>query len=142
MLYLKNKIMELKLERKYFKENYTIGKLFINDEYFCDTIEDKVRGENEPKVWGKTAIPTGRYQIIMNKSPKFGRKLPRLLNVKGFEGVLIHRGNTEEDTAGCIIVGENKVKGKVINSTIYENELVAKLQEVYNNLEPIYITIK
>lgn len=133
--------MELKLKREHLKETYTIGKLYIDDKYFCDTLEDKVRGLNEPKVYGKTAIPSGRYRIIMNISPKFGRKLPRLMNVKGFEGILIHRGNSEHDTEGCIIVGQNKVKGKVINSAVFENQLVSVLQEAYNNLESIYITI-
>lgn len=138
--------MKLTLKRIALKETYCIGKLYINDVYFCDTIEDTVRdnnkdGENELKIFGKTAIPYGTYQIIMNKSPKFQRVLPRLMNVKGFDGVLIHKGNTEIDSSGCIIVGENKIKGKVINSTVYENKLVSILSDAYNKGERIDITI-
>lgn len=65
----------------------------------------------------QTAIPTGNYKIIVNLSPKFKRNLPRLIDVPGFDGILIHRGNTDKDTSGCILIGENKVVGKVINST-------------------------
>lgn len=128
--------MELVLERKWKKTNYTIGTLSIDGKKFCETIEDTDRGlkstmtETEILKLKKpniTAIPTGTYTIDLNTiSPKFGSKafytaicngkLPRLQNVKGFSGVLIHCGNTEQDTSGCIIVGENKIKGKVINS--------------------------
>jgi hypothetical protein len=82
------------------------------------------------KVMHQTAIPTGEYQIIVNLSPAKKRMLPRLLDVPGFEGILIHRGNTEDDSSGCILVGENKVKGKVINSTQYEEKLVKLLTDV------------
>lgn len=119
--------MRLLLERRFKGDGYTIGSLYVNGEKFCDTLEDRVRdlAGGESKVPGETAIPEGRYRVIVNRSPKFGRDLPRLLDVPMFEGVLIHRGNTAEDSAGCILVGENKVKGKVINSTPYEERLVA-----------------
>lgn len=119
--------MELRVERRFKGDGYTIGSLYVNGEKFCDTLEDKVRdlAGGEVKVPGETAIPEGRYRVIVNRSPKFGRDLPRLLDVPMFEGVLIHRGNTAEDSAGCILVGENKVQGKVINSTPYEERLVA-----------------
>ena len=120
--------MKLKLHRLYFGD-YTIGKLYIDDQYFCDTLEDKYRDlSKEEKVFGDTAIPFGTYQITVNKSPKFGRDLPRLLNVPHFEGILIHRGNYAKDTHGCILVGENKIKGAVINSTPYEIKLVEMLK--------------
>ena len=129
--------MKLTLKRIAKKDTYTIGKLYIDGVYFCDTIEDKDRGLYQTqdlqelqkiKVNSKTAIPTGIYKITLNvTSPKFGAKkiyqqickgkLPRLLDVPGYDGVLIHIGNTPEDTAGCILVGQNKVVGKVINST-------------------------
>lgn len=128
--------MELLLERKWKKSNYTIGVLSIDGKKFCETIEDADRGLNNSmseseilkiKKTNITAIPTGTYNIDLNTiSPKFGSKpfyiavcngkLPRLENVKGFSGVLIHCGNTAEDSSGCIICGENKIKGKVINS--------------------------
>lgn len=129
-------MIKLRLERRYKGSKYTIGKLFINDEYFCDTIEDIDRGLKssmsveyikKKKVYTETAIPTGTYKIEMTYSSKFKRILPLLVDVKGFSGIRIHRGNTEIDSSGCIIVGENKVKGKVINSTRYEIALVNKL---------------
>ena len=135
--------MKLILERNWNKETYTIGKLYYIDEetnskkYICDTLEDTdrrltdnmdVEAIKKLKVYAKTAIPTGTYQITLNTvSPKYskrkyykqlcGGKVPRLLGVKGYDGVLIHIGNTADDTAGCILVGENKKVGKVINST-------------------------
>jgi hypothetical protein len=130
--------MNIQLKRRYLGEGYTIGSLSIDGQYFCDTLEDAVR---KVKVYGKTAIPYGRYNIILNVSPRFGRILPRLLDVPQFDGVLIHRGNTAEDTAGCILVGENKVKGKVINSTPYEIGLVKMMQEAIDRGENITIEI-
>jgi hypothetical protein len=94
------------------------------------------------KVPHQTAIPVGTYKVIVNMSPAKQRLLPRLQNVPGFEGILIHRGNTPEDTYGCIILGENKVKGKVINSTGYEVELVKRLLAVQDKGEEITIKIE
>lgn len=117
--------MDLLLKRVALKENYTIGHLYVNGEYFCDTLEDTVRDFNkdgdlnepgEEKVYGKTAIPYGTYRVIIDYSPHFKRNMPHVLNVKGFEGIRIHAGNDEFDTLGCILVGENKVVGKVLNS--------------------------
>lgn len=141
--------MRLRLERKYFKEDYTIGNLYVDGKYFSDTLEDKNRDLNkngrfdngETKVYGQTCIPFGTYRIIVNMSPKFGRELPRLLDVPHFEGILIHRGNTPENTLGCILVGENKVKGKVINSTPYEERLVRMMKEALSRGEDITIEI-
>ena len=120
--------MKLRLERKHLKDTYTIGKLYIDYTYFCDTIEDKVRGLVEPKVYGETAIRYGIYEVEVTYSPKFKRELPLIKDVPFFEGIRIHRGNTASDSSGCIIVGENKVKGKVINSTKYEELLVKTLK--------------
>lgn len=131
-------MIKLRLERRYKGSKYTIGKLFINDEYFCDTIEDIDRGLKssmsveyirKKKVYAETAIPTGTYKIEMTYSNKFKRILPLLVDVKGFSGIRIHRGNTEKDSSGCIVIGENKVKGRVINSTPYEVVLVKRLLE-------------
>lgn len=141
--------MRLRLERKYFKEDYTIGNLYVDGEFFSNTLEDKNRDLNkngkfdngEAKVYGQTCIPFGTYRIIVNMSPKFGRELPRLLDVPHFEGILIHRGNTPENTLGCILVGENKVKGKVINSTPYEERLVRMMKEALSRGEDITIEI-
>lgn len=142
--------MKLKLKRRFFAEEYTIGTLSIDGIRFCDTIEDKNRdlnhdgdlnGRGEGKVYAKTAIPFGTYKVVVDRSPKFKRELPRLLDVPHFEGVLIHRGNTAEDSAGCILVGENKVKGKVINSTPYEVELVKRIKGAISKGEDIEIEI-
>lgn len=141
--------MKLELKRRFLGESYTIGSLSIDGKKFCDTLEDKGRDLNkngvfdgdEKKVYAETAIPYGTYNVVVDYSPKFKRELPRLQNVKHFEGILIHRGNTAEDSAGCILVGENKVKGKVINSTPYEKELVRILKEAQDRKEPITIKI-
>lgn len=141
--------MKLTLKRRYLGTTYTIGSLFIDGQYFCDTLEDKVRDTNrngrfdsgETKVQNETAIPYGTYQVVVSLSPKFKRNLPRLLSVPSFDGVLIHRGNTDKDTSGCILVGENKVKGKVINSTQYEVKLVEILTAAQNRHEQIDIDI-
>lgn len=127
--------MKLLLKRMAKMEKYTIGKLYIDGEYFADTLEDTDRNLTSTmskdkiakvKVYGKTAIPTGTYVVDMNTvSPKFGKrswaqpyggKVPRLQDVPGYEGVLIHPGNTADDTSGCILVGRNKVKGQVVES--------------------------
>lgn len=149
--------MKLTLKRIALKPTYTIGKLYIDGTYFCDTCEDKVRDNNrdgdlddigEGKVYGQTAIPYGTYRVVMNvQSPKYSQRaayawcngyLPRLLNVPHFEGILIHAGNTADDSAGCILVGENKVVGKVINS-------MASLKRLYyilSSAEDITLTIE
>lgn len=135
--------MKLKLERLYLKSDYTIGVLYVDGRYFCNTLEDRVRDlTKEVKVPGLTAIPAGVYKVVVNISPRFRRKLPRLLNVPGFDGILIHRGNMAEDTAGCILVGENRERGKVINSTRYELQLTEMLERVQNKGEGITIEIK
>lgn len=122
--------MKLLLKRKYKAETYTIGDLYIDGRFFCHTIEDKVRelparcpdtptGRScrcKGKVYARTAIPVGTYKVTMEHSPRFGRVLPYLHDVPHFLGILIHSGNTEDDSAGCIIVGKNTVKGKVTES--------------------------
>ena len=141
-------MLKLTLKRAYRGAKYTVGKLYINGKYFCDTMEDVDRGLSDSmteaevakkKVYGETAIPLGTYRIDMNTvSPKFknrawatpyGGKVPRLVNVKGFQGVLIHPLNTAADSLGCIGVGENKVKGKIINSTKWFHALMAELKK-------------
>ncbi|MDR2651175.1 MAG: DUF5675 family protein, partial [Prevotellaceae bacterium] len=117
---------------------------------FCDTLEDTDRGLTQAmpleeikqkKIPHETAIPTGVYKVIANLSPAKKRILPRLLDVPGFSGILIHRGNTKNDSSGCILTGENRVKGKVINSTLYEQRLVAIITEAQQRGEEIKIII-
>lgn len=121
-------MIKLLVKREFFAETYTIGKLYVDGVYFCDTLENPVRPEGV-KIPNETAIPYGTYEVIVNFSPKFKRVLPRLLNVPMFDGILIHRGNSVKDTSGCILVGENKVKGMVLNSTPYEEKLVGLLKD-------------
>lgn len=115
---------------------YCIGKLYINGEFFCNTIEDEDRGLmqdmslneiRERKVYGLTAIPTGIYRVSISYSPRFKRSLPMIHDVPGYVGIRIHSGNTERDSLGCVIVGENKEKGKVLNSKVTMNNLMEKL---------------
>lgn len=116
--------MKLTLKRIALRSTYTIGKLYIGDAYFCDTLEDTVRDTNksgkfdngEQKVKGKTAIPYGTYEIKWTYSPRFKKYTPQLMNVPSFEGIRVHAGNTSADTEGCLILGENKQVGKVLNS--------------------------
>ena len=117
--------MKIELVRIAFKDTYTIGKLYVDDTYFCDVLEDKDRGLDssmteseilEKKVKGQTAIPTGHYVINITYSPKYKRMMPLLLDVKGFSGIRIHSGNTSKDTEGCLIVGKNKKVGMVLES--------------------------
>ena len=139
--------MELLLKRIALRPNYTIGRLYIDGDYFCDTLEDKVRDTNkdgdllddgEEKVYAETAIPYGTYNVTLNiQSQKYRTRkqyrfckgfLPRLLNVPHFDGILIHIGNTATDSAGCILVGDNRIVGKLVNST-------ATFARLYNRLK-------
>lgn len=124
--------MEIEVKRIFKKEGYTIGKMYLNGNYFCDTLEDKVRSlkKASDKIFGRTAIPAGTYEVVVTWSDKFHRNLPLLLNVPYFEGIRIHAGNTAEDTLGCILVGENKAQGRVINSRMWEGKLVDELKKV------------
>ncbi len=134
--------MKLQLKRVALRDTYTIGKLYVDGQYWCDTLEDRVRDlSREKKVPGETAIPAGTYDIVVNISPKFKRLLPRLLGVPHFKGILIHRGNTDKDSAGCILVGENRTVGKVLNSTYWEKRVTEHLLEAQDKGEDIKITI-
>lgn len=143
--------MRILLQRHALKAGYTIGRMEINGRYFCDTLEDTDRGLRESmtedeiaalKVKGATAIPTGTYRIDMQtRSPRFGRVLPRLLRVKGYAGVLIHSGNTADDTEGCILVGENRERGKVLNSRATLERLLVFLRAAQAEGEKIELTI-
>lgn len=104
--------MELKVVRNTFTDESTIGDLYLNGEFFCYTLEDFYRPNGE-KVYGKTAIPEGRYEIVINFSNKFKRELPLLLNVSNFKGIRIHPGNTAENTEGCILLGKHKFENRI-----------------------------
>jgi hypothetical protein len=150
--------MELNIKRIARRETYTVGRLYIDGKYFCDTLEDKDRGLRQDmpvaviratKRKGITAIPTGRYRMTLAvQSPKFSKRatyqfcngyLPRLINVPGYDGVLIHIGNTARDTEGCLLVGRNTQVGKVLDSRktfieLYDRLLGAK-DDIYIKIE-------
>lgn len=154
--------MLLRIERRYKKAGYTIGRLWIDGEEVCDTLEDTDRGLRsdmseaeilKKKISGKTAIPTGLYNINMRLySPRFGGKsfylrtcdgrLPRLVGTKGFTGVLIHCGNSAADTEGCILVGQNLVVGGLLNSQINFEKVVKRMREADARGEQIQIRIE
>lgn len=129
--------MKLTLKRIALRPTYTIGKLYIDDVYFCDTIEDTVRDLNkngkfdngEKKIHSKTAIPYGTYEIKWTYSPRFKKYTPQLMNVPSFEGIRIHAGNTSADTEGCLILGKNKQVGKVLNSRDTINKFYPIIKE-------------
>lgn len=155
--------MELVLDRRWKGKEYTIGSLYIDGKYFCDTLEDTDRGLDSSmsleeirdlKQKAITAIPTGTYRVRMDiVSPKYSRRawyyhycnegrVPRLENVPGYEGILIHVGNKAKDTEGCILVGKNTVKGQVLNSKKTFLSLYEKLWNAYERNEDIEITIR
>lgn len=153
--------MEIKVRRIAKKEAYTIGKMYIDGAYVCDTLEDKDKGLTSMmsvaqicgvKIKDETAIPTGRYLVDMKTvSPRFGGRaqykfcngrLPRLCNTPGYQGVLIHCGNTAKDTEGCILVGLNKAVGQVLNSTSTFRKVYAILKAADERSEQIWITIE
>ena len=154
-------MLTLTLKRIAFRPTYTVGRMFVRGEHICDTIEDcdrclrddmSLEEIQQRKQYGVTAIPTGRYKVTLDTvSPKFksyswaqfcGGRLPRLHDVKGFDGVLIHVGNTAEDSLGCIIVGQNKEAGKVINSAVTFRRLYdSVLLPAWKAGEEIYLEI-
>ena len=135
--------MQLKLNRIFKTNTFTIGELYINEKYVTDTLEDRVRPEGE-KVYGKTAIPEGTYEVKLTHSPRFKKILPEILNVPNFSGIRIHTGNSSKDTEGCILVGtwDGEKEDWVGNSRIAFDELMALLEEATNNKEKVTLTVK
>ena len=154
--------MKLVVDRKWKKSTYTISNLYIDGVKFCNVIEDTDRNLSSNmnlntikniKVKGKTAIPTGIYKVTLSvQSPKYTKSktmmefckayMPRLLNVPGWEGVLIHPGNTAADSEGCLIVGKNDAVGKVTNSIYWFKELYSRMKAAIKRGETITIEIK
>jgi hypothetical protein len=127
---IKNISMKILLKRIFKGEDYTIGHIYVNGQYFADSLEDTVR---DVKIKGKTAIPAGKYLILMTYSNRFKKIMPLLIDVPGFEGVRIHSGNTPEDTEGCILVGKNTIKGQLTSSRLYTRMLYDLLKSSENN---------
>lgn len=122
--------MKLTLQRYLFDNDYTMGLLFIDGLYFCDTIEDKFRGNDlkNKKVAGETCIPYGVYDVKITYSPKYKKNMPQLLDVPYFTGIRIHSGNTAKDSEGCVIVGIKSENGKVLESRKTYNALMKRLE--------------
>lgn len=153
--------MRLKLIRKYKKDTYTIGQLLVDGAFFCNTLEDKDRGLTRDmplpvikaaKVYGETAIPAGVYDIDMEtRSPKYagvewyrklnGGYMPTICEVPGYTRVLIHPGNTPLDTMGCVLVGQNKVKGQLVNSRATFARLYKLMKDAHDRGEDITLQI-
>ena len=147
-------------DKRSFEHTFDLKKL-SKDSYFCDTLEPtwrnlkgvelqpeevnvrlgRVSGKKAQKMKGTTAIPEGTYPLLVTKSPRFKEWLPYLQGVPDFEGIRIHAGNYPDDTQGCILVGENKVKGMVVNSRIWLTRLMKRIQAAENQGEGIWITI-
>ena len=152
--------MELILERIAKRKTYTIGHLYIAQEtngdnpglgqpltkglQICDTLEPTWRdyANGAYKVKGRSAIPEGRYAVVISWSPKMKQWLPILLGVPKFSGIRIHAGNTAQDTEGCILVGKNKLVGQVVDSRIWLHRLKKKITEAKERGEAVWITIK
>jgi len=133
--------MQLKLTRAQFEPTCTIGRLYADGVQNCWTLEDVVRPNGAPKVFGQTAIPVGTYQVIITHSPHFGRDLPLLVNVPGFEGVRIHPGNTSADTEGCILVGMDRLADSIGRSRLAFDALYSKIEQALARGEPVSIEV-
>ena len=135
--------MKLEVKRITLTDSYTIGQLFVDGQYFCDTLEDTVRDLTniKDKVYGRTAIPVGTYTVIRDYSGHFKKLLPHILDVPYFSGVRIHSGNDVEDTNGCILVGMYHRAGYISNSRETMEKLMKILSDVVNKGEKITITI-
>ena len=148
--------MDLILTRIAKREDYTIGRLAISEtvedeylkgtklNYFCDTLEPRWRDYRHGghKIKGRSAIPEGRYAVVISYSPKMKKWLPILLGVPMFSGIRIHAGNTARDNKGCILVGENRKVGMVVNSNIWLKRLKDKIVEAKDRDEAVWITIR
>ena len=146
--------LELEIYRRFKGPEYTIGRFTIDGKYFCDTLEDKVRelhdynhdgdfdDPGEGKVYGETAIPCSRYRVIVSESPKLGRRLPLIVGVLGFIGRRMHWGKNAKWSEGCPLLGENKIKGGLINGQFYETRLVQIIDEAVAAGKEVWITIK
>ena len=130
-------MVRIKIIRDTFSDESTIGKLYIDGEYFCETLEDKDRflEAGGVKIYGKTCIPRGTYQLAITMSNRFKKELPLLLNVPQFEGIRIHAGNTAADTDGCILLGRTRRNNFVENSRDAVNEFIEKLAKMLEDDE-------
>lgn len=135
--------MEIKVIRKYYTLKSTISEVYINDTFFCHCLEDRVRTKSAPKVFGESAIPAGRYQVIYTMSNRFKIKMPLLLNVPGYEGVRIHCGSYPTDTLGCLLLGhyDPKTPDFINESRITIGKFYPLIEKAYQSNEKIFIQL-
>ncbi len=142
--------MEIKIIRKYKKENYTIGDMEIDGQWFANVLEDKDRGLRDDmslsqikkiKVYGQTCIPYGTYNITVYFWAKYRKKYPLINGIKGFSGVMIHCGKDASHTLGCPLIGENRQKGKLTNGEKYVRKLTTMCEEAIKRGEKVTLTI-
>ncbi len=132
-----------------YPELRTLGELFLDNEFLCDTLEDAVRDgddgvlQKDEKIDGQTAIPLGTYEVIINMSTRFKREMPLLLNVPHFSGVRIHNGNTEAHTLGCILVGDRDTAGAMVlkSRDTFDKLVMPKIREVLKHSR-LYIEVR
>ena len=130
--------MKIEVKRQQYRDNCTSGKLFIDGEFQCFTLEDVVRAV---KIYGVTAIPAGTYQVVMSMSGRFKKILPELLNVPGFTGIRIHAGNTEHDTSGCLLLGKRRTRDTILESRVACGEVFPQIQAALDGGQKVFITI-
>jgi hypothetical protein len=133
--------MEMTLTRVQLDPDVTIGELAVDHQFECYTLEDVQRAPGEPKVFGQTAIPQGRYRVIRTFSPHFGKITPRLVDVPDFQGVLIHPGNSPKDTEGCILVGMERLDKTIGKSVLAWQALDAKIAAALDAGDDVFITV-
>ncbi|ATV32558.1 hypothetical protein CUC00_08315 [Prevotella intermedia] len=142
--------LNLRVERKWKKKDYTIGNLYIDGVFFSNVLEDTVRGLHQDmtpeeiqkiKVYGETAIPSGKYEVRITMSSRFRCPLPLLVNVPGYEGIRIHAGNTARDTHGCLLPGKNSSVGQVSNSRATMNVLQKRIEDTIAQGGKVFIQI-
>lgn len=150
--------MEIAIDRKWKKQGYTLSNLYLDGSKVCNVLEDQDRGLkqdmpldeiNRKKVYGKTAIPSGRYRVTFEPSARFGKssyaidgKIPLISNVKGFSAIRMHAGNTDKDTEGCLLLGKNDVAGKVTNSQYWCRKVFERMWLAWSNGSPIWVAIE
>lgn len=143
-------MLRLMIDRAWKKADYTISRFFVNDERWCECLEDTDRGLTSSmpiseikakKVYGRTAIPSGKYQVTLTYSPKFRKYLPIVNDVKCFSGILFHAGNTNRDTEGCILLGKNTKVGMVTNSAYWTDRLIGAVRNAIGHGEIVTLEI-
>lgn len=144
-------MLRLMIDRAWKKPGYTISRFFVDGERWCEALEDTDRGLTSSmsteeikakKIYGRTAIPSGKYRVTLTWSPKFKKNLPLVNDVKCYSGIRFHAGNTANDSAGCILLGKNSAVGMVTNSTYWTEQLITAVKSAVDRGEIVTLEIK